>query len=103
MKNKGTISKPKIKLSIYSQEKLVKDDLESIIKELNWRYGLDEDISEFCNKFKSDKFLKLPLKRLKEFLIVLPKGKINEFELRKMTTEEAKEKLMKLYGAGPLK
>ncbi|MEM5883149.1 MAG: hypothetical protein QXQ77_02830 [Candidatus Aenigmatarchaeota archaeon] len=181
MENKGTVSKPKIKLSIYSQEKLVKDDLESIIKELNWRYGLDEDISEFCNKFKSDKYLKLPLKRLKgmrvncanslyELLMIaivlqnatikrtvqmmdnllnvygyklrfdgkelfaywkpedlkkvteddlrslkvgyrakmikrisdsFAKGEINEFELRKMTTEEAKEKLMKLYGVGP--
>ena len=64
MENKGTLSKPKVKLSIYSEERLA-EDVESVVKEINWRYGLDEDISEFCSEFKSDKFLKLPLRRWK--------------------------------------
>jgi N-glycosylase/DNA lyase len=181
MENEGTVNKPKIKLSIYSERKLKKEEIESIVNEINFRYGLNEDISEFCNKFKSDKFLKLPIKRLKgmrincanslyELLIIaivlqnatvrrsvqmmnnlfntygsklkfdnkelfaywkpedlanvkeeelrslkvgyrarmikkvsdsFVKGEINEFELRKMTTEEAKDELMKLYGVGP--
>jgi N-glycosylase/DNA lyase len=181
MENEGTVNKSKIKLSIYSERKLKKEEIESIVNEINFRYGLNEDISEFCNKFKSDKFLKLPIKRLKgmrincanslyELLIIaivlqnatvrrsvqmmnnlfntygsklkfdnkelfaywkpedlanvkeeelrslkvgyrarmikrvsdsFVKGEINEFELRKMTTEEAKDELMKLYGVGP--
>jgi 3-methyladenine DNA glycosylase/8-oxoguanine DNA glycosylase len=181
MENEGTVNKPKIKLSIYSERKLKKEEIESIVNEINFRYGLNEDISEFCNKFKSDKFLKLPIKRLKgmrincanslyELLIIaivlqnatvrrsvqmmnnlfntygsklkfdnkelfaywkpedlanvkeeelrslkvgyrarmikrvsdsFVKGEINEFELRKMTTEEDKDELMKLYGVGP--
>jgi N-glycosylase/DNA lyase len=181
MENEGTVNKPKIKLSIYSERKLKKEEIESIVNEINFRYGLNEDISEFCNKFKSDKFLKLPIKRLKgmrincanslyELLIIaivlqnatvrrsvqmmnnlfntygsklkfdnkelfaywkpedlanvkeeelrslkvgyrarmikrvsdsFVKGEINEFELRKMTTEENKDELMKLYGVGP--
>jgi DNA-3-methyladenine glycosylase II len=181
MENEGTINKPKIKLSIYSNKKLTKEEIESVVNEINFRYGLNEDISEFCNKFQSDEFLKLPIKRLKgmrincanslyELLIIaivlqnaiikrsiqmtnnllnayglrvkfdnkelfaywkpedlvnvteedlrllkvgyrariikrisdsFIKGEINEFELRRKTTEEAKKELMKLYGVGP--
>lgn len=35
-----------------------------IIKEVNWRYGFDEDISGFM-KFENDRFLKPVFKRLK--------------------------------------
>jgi 3-methyladenine DNA glycosylase/8-oxoguanine DNA glycosylase len=181
MENERTINKPKIKLSIYSNRKLTKEEIEGIVNEINFRYGLNEDISEFCNKFKSDKFLKLPIKRLKGmrincanslyelFIIAIvlqnatvrrsvqmmnnlfnaygwklkfdnkelfafwrpedlanvteeelralrvgyrakmikrisesfAKGEINEFKLRRMTTEEARNELIKLYGVGP--
>jgi N-glycosylase/DNA lyase len=40
-------------------------------------------------------------KMIKRISESFAKGEINEFELRKMATEEAKNKLMKLYGVGP--
>lgn len=65
IENIGTTVKPKIRLTIYSEGKLKDEDVKIVISELKWRYGLDEDISEFCNKFKSDRFLKLPLLKWK--------------------------------------
>jgi len=65
MENNGVTDKPKIKLTIYSKKKLSEEENEKIVKELNWRYGLDEDISEFFKEFKDDKFLKPVFRRLK--------------------------------------
>ncbi|MEK6887979.1 MAG: hypothetical protein AABX14_03485 [Candidatus Aenigmatarchaeota archaeon] len=58
MENGGTTAKPKIKLIVYSNKEVSKEDLLAIKNELNWRYGLDEDLAEFFDKFKNDKFLK---------------------------------------------
>lgn len=55
--NIGTINKPKIKINIYSKEKLSNDFIENIIPEIRWRFNFDSDISEFCKKFKNDKIL----------------------------------------------
>jgi len=65
MENKGVTDKPIIKLTIHSRKKLSHKDIEKILKEVNWRYGLDEDISEFFVKFENDRFLKAAFKRLK--------------------------------------
>lgn len=65
MENKGKTNKPKIKLTIYSRNKLTKHEIENILNELNWRYGFNENISGFCKKFKSDKFLGPVLKNWK--------------------------------------
>ncbi len=181
MENKGVTDKPKIKLTLYFNKKLSKKEIEKIVKELNWRYGLDEDVSEFFREFEDDRFLKPVFKRLKgmrnncanslyELLIIsivlqnatvrrtvqmmnnlfdaygtrmrfdnkelfaywnhedlrevdeeelrslkvgyrakmiklvseaFANGEIDEFKLREMNTENAKKKLMKLYGVGP--
>lgn len=63
--NLGTIQKPKIKLSVYSQNKLSKDFVNELIPEIKWRFNFDQDISEFCKKFKDDKFLGLAIKKWK--------------------------------------
>jgi 3-methyladenine DNA glycosylase/8-oxoguanine DNA glycosylase len=65
MENKGITDKPTVKLTIYSKKKLSDKEIEEIIKEVNWRYGFDEDISEFLIKFENDSFLKPVFKRLK--------------------------------------
>ena len=65
LEDKGTITKPKIKLSIYSQKPIKKETRDEIILEIEWRFNLKSDISEFCGKFKNDKYLKEPLKRWK--------------------------------------
>jgi 3-methyladenine DNA glycosylase/8-oxoguanine DNA glycosylase len=65
LENQGTLNKPKIKLTIYSKKKLTKQKIKDILNELNWRYGFNEDISEFYQKFKSDKFLGEALEKWK--------------------------------------
>jgi len=65
MESKGVTDVPMIKLTIYSMEKLSHKEIEKIVKEVNWRYGLDEDISEFSVEFENDRFLKAAFKRLK--------------------------------------
>lgn len=55
--NKGETRKPRIDLHIFSQEKLFKDYLDSLIKEIKYRYDLDIDLSEFISRFEKDKQL----------------------------------------------
>lgn len=57
IENLGSINKPKIKFNVYSDKKLSKEFVDSLIFELRWRFNLDTDISEFCSRFKSDKTL----------------------------------------------
>lgn len=181
LENKGTVARPKVKITVFSQSRLSKNKIEKIIDELNFRFEFNRDISEFYQRFKNDKVLSLLLKRwygmhgscsqslygllmigifLQNTIIkrsvkmtrdmlekygvkirfdskkiyefwqpkkiaavsekelrklkvgyraklfiklskTFVKEKINEFELRKLTKEEAKEKLLKLYGVGP--
>lgn len=63
LENKGTANKPKIKLTIYSKEVLSKEYRKSLISEIEWRFNLKSDISEFNKKFKKDKILRPLLKR----------------------------------------
>jgi len=55
--NFGTINKPEIRLNIYSQKILSKKFIEKLLHEIRWRFNFDQDISEFCKKFKNDKIL----------------------------------------------
>jgi len=63
--NKGTINKPRVKINIYSKEKLSKDFVERIIPEINWRFNFDSDILGFGDKFKKDKVLGPIIKKWK--------------------------------------
>ena len=63
--NLGTIQKPKIKVSIYSQKPLSKDFVNELIPEIKWRFNFDQDVSEFCKEFKNDKFLGPAIKKWK--------------------------------------
>jgi 3-methyladenine DNA glycosylase/8-oxoguanine DNA glycosylase len=65
MCSKGTIDDPKIELTIYSESKLSGENAEKVVGELNWKYGLTEDLSEFFRKFGHDKFLEPTFKRLR--------------------------------------
>ncbi|RJQ25098.1 DNA-3-methyladenine glycosylase 2 family protein [Candidatus Parcubacteria bacterium] len=55
--NKGVVEDPKIKLEIYSEEPLAKDFLDSLIKEIRWRFNLDLNLSEFYKEVKDDELL----------------------------------------------
>jgi N-glycosylase/DNA lyase len=65
MENKGTTDKPAIKLTICSRKEPSGKEIEEIVNEVNWRYGLDEDISAFFMKFENDRFLKPVFKRFR--------------------------------------
>jgi 3-methyladenine DNA glycosylase/8-oxoguanine DNA glycosylase len=65
LENLGTIQKPKIKVSVYSQKILSKDFVNGLIPELRWRFNFDQDISEFCKKFKNDKILRPVIRKWK--------------------------------------
>lgn len=181
LENRGVINEPKIRLTVYSENKLTPNVMERVVEELNWRYGFNEDISKFFEEFKNDKFLKPVFKRWKgmrsncanclyELLIIsivlqnatvkrtiqmmnnlfnaygsklkfddkelfaywnpedlsevdeeelralkvgyrakmikrvseaFAHGEIDELKLRKMSTEDARQELIKLYGVGP--
>jgi len=58
LENRGVVNDPKIRLTVYSQKKIVPTVMERVVEELNWRYGFNEDISEFFKKFHNDKFLR---------------------------------------------
>lgn len=55
--NQGTVTKPKIKINIYSQQPLSKSFIDNLVTEIRWRFNFDSDISEFCKKFREDKIL----------------------------------------------
>lgn len=55
--NEGTIDKPKIKLTAYSQKELSKEYIKNFIPEIRWRFNFDQNISKFCNRFENDEFL----------------------------------------------
>ncbi|MFA4819516.1 MAG: hypothetical protein WC613_00995 [Candidatus Aenigmatarchaeota archaeon] len=181
IENRGTANNPEIKLTVYSNRDVSKGELSAIKNELNWRYGFDENLAEFFDKFKNDKFLKPVFKKWKgmrsscmnslyELLMIsivlqnatvrrtvqmmnnllgkygkrvkfdnkelavywnpldlnnvtepelrilkvgyrdkmiklisesFSKNEIDEFELRKVPTEDAKKEITKLYGVGP--
>ncbi len=63
MENMGRINKSEIKLTIFSKSKLTKSKIDSITKELVWRYDLDADLSDFNQKFTNDTFLGQVLKK----------------------------------------
>ena len=63
LESKGTIVRPRIKLSVYSKEPLSKELKKSLIPEIEWRFNLKSDISEFDKKVKKDKILKPLLKK----------------------------------------
>ncbi|MBI2107199.1 hypothetical protein HYT57_04385 [Candidatus Woesearchaeota archaeon] len=65
LEDKGTISSPKVKITIYSEKELDKDFIEDLKKELEWRFNFNSDISDFSKKFKNDKVLGSIIKKWK--------------------------------------
>lgn len=61
--NKGTTSKPKVRLTIYSQKPLDKDFTKQLIEEVKFRFELDLDLSDFNKRFKDDPILRSVIKR----------------------------------------
>jgi len=63
LENKGTTAKPKIRLTVYSKKALSKEFKRSLIPEIEWRFNLKSDISEFDKILKKGKTLGLLFKK----------------------------------------
>lgn len=55
--DKGTIDKPKVTFSVFSQELLSKEFIDSLIPEIRWRFNFDSDLTEFSDKFEHERVL----------------------------------------------
>src|SRR3990167_8836171 len=55
--NIGTREKPKIKIDIWTDRKPKQETIDSLIKEIRFRYNLDLDLTDFYKSFKNDKVL----------------------------------------------
>ncbi|MFO8053459.1 MAG: hypothetical protein R6U54_05845 [Candidatus Omnitrophota bacterium] len=63
LENKGTVARPRIKLTVYSKEILTKEFKQGLIPEIEWRFNLKSDISEFNKRLKKDEILSPLLKK----------------------------------------
>ena len=63
--NMGTIENPKLLVNIYSVHPLSDEYINPLIQEIRWRFNFDQDVSSFAKRYKSDKFLRIPIKKLK--------------------------------------
>jgi len=52
--NQGTINNPRVSLSIWSQDNLSQDFLNSITDEIKYRYNFKLDLTEFIQRFRND-------------------------------------------------
>lgn len=57
LEDKGTPSKPKIKITVFSKKPLTKEFIYSLTPELKHRFNTESDISEFIKISKKDKVL----------------------------------------------
>jgi len=63
--SKGSVNNPLIEVKIYSQNKLEKDVVNSLIEEIKYSYNLNLDLKDFYKEFKDDKILSPVIKKLK--------------------------------------
>ena len=55
--NNGSVTKPRMKVKIYSDNIISDGSFDIIIQEIRWRFNFDMDVSNFCEEFKRDKLL----------------------------------------------
>ncbi|MBI4093081.1 MAG: hypothetical protein HY420_04115 [Candidatus Kerfeldbacteria bacterium] len=54
VENKGTVTKPKLKVSVFSQSRLSREVVESLKREIAYRFELEKDLREFQALAKRD-------------------------------------------------
>ena len=65
LENKGSISVPKVVVSVFSKRQLNSSFLKGLRPELVWRFNFNSDLKEFSSKFKNDKILGSIIKKFK--------------------------------------
>ena len=63
--DQGTVEEPKIKLEIYSKNSLSENFVNSLVKEIRYKYNLDLELTDFYQEFRTDKILGPIIKRWK--------------------------------------
>lgn len=63
--NLGKVNQPRIRLEVYYNKKLDKQFIDSLVKEMRYRFNLDLDLKEFYQRFKDDKILGPIIKKWK--------------------------------------
>ncbi len=64
-KNMGSVDKPRIKVEIYSAERLPDEFVEQFLNEIRYRYNLDLDLNDFYKHFSNDKVVGPVIKRIR--------------------------------------
>ena len=57
MDNRGSTDAPEVELTTYSGSSITEDQAAQLVKEIEWQFDLEADISGFCQDFKSDEIL----------------------------------------------
>ncbi|EKD49484.1 MAG: hypothetical protein ACD_63C00125G0002 [uncultured bacterium] len=65
LESNGTVARPEIKLTIFSESQLGSKNKKRILEELNWRFELDRDLKSFYKEFQDDRVLKRTLKKFR--------------------------------------
>lgn len=55
IENNGTIRKPKLRVSLFSSEDIIDEELEKLKEEIIWRFELNVDLEEFNELARKDK------------------------------------------------
>jgi len=64
-RNEGTTNRPRVRLNVYSRNRLTQSYLDELAAEIIWRFNFDQNISEFFRRYSSDSHLAGPIRRWK--------------------------------------
>jgi 3-methyladenine DNA glycosylase/8-oxoguanine DNA glycosylase len=65
LRNEGNIENPILRITLFSGERLSNSEIKYFQDEISWRYGLNEDITEFVKGFQYDEILEPVIQRWK--------------------------------------
>jgi hypothetical protein len=54
LENRGTVGKPRVRLTVWSPKKLEREFLRALVAEIKYRYNLKQDLREFNRRFRGD-------------------------------------------------
>jgi 3-methyladenine DNA glycosylase/8-oxoguanine DNA glycosylase len=61
--DEGDTDAPRFRLTVFSGAPLGSEYLEEVVREVRWRFNLEQDVSGFCSKYGDDGFLREPIRR----------------------------------------
>jgi len=64
LENQGTIKKPKVKITLYTEKSLSPKEKQEVVNKISYQFGFNEDLNEFFKKFRNDKLLDPSFRKL---------------------------------------